>query len=287
MDATEELTRVLSLAQARLGDYARASQRLEALIAQQEAANIIGLHLGASYEARTRIAIWASDREAVTKYGKLTAQAYAHGQGSPLGARYERLMSEAHTQGVNVELALTKFEASMFGTTTLGRTVVSSAMANVTLRNAVNAHERAERALRMICDATGAHTAQFHIIEPTGLRVVASLGAPHETGSYEDVARLCLERACDADVGATQAASDEGSPAAGGTAGHSTVFYEPPTPRAILLTARHAEAPHHAAMVVLDPSARGVTTRDQHELFAAIAGFLLSVGDTPGVPAND
>jgi hypothetical protein len=38
---------------------------------------------------------------------------------------------------------------------------------------------------------------------------------------------------------------------------------------------------------VADASARTVTTREQHELLRAIASYLLSAGDTTGVPAND
>ena len=283
MDATEELTRVLALAEARLGDYGGASGRLETLLAQQEAAGILGINLGATYEARTRIAIWAGDRAAVDEYGQLTAAAYAHGQGSPLGARYERLMSEAEAHGVTVQLALTQFETTMFGGTVLAKAIPSATAALVALRAAATAEERAERALRLVCEATGARAGQLHVITSTGLRVGAVLGGPAQTDAYSDLARQCLEQAQRADGDATQFTSDS-IPA---TANAGTSLLDPLLQRAILLTGDGDDAARHAAVVVVDGAARAITTREQHQLLRAIASHLLSVGDTAGVPAND
>jgi hypothetical protein len=70
------------------------------LIAQQRALGVTGLHLGATYEARARIAIWDEDTAAIERYTQLTAEEYRHGSGSALGARYERLMSEARRASV-------------------------------------------------------------------------------------------------------------------------------------------------------------------------------------------
>jgi hypothetical protein len=94
------IRRALALAEAKLGDFAGASARLERVIEELKALDIQGLELGAAYEARARIAIWASDRESAEQYGRLTAQEYRYGNSSPLGARYERLMDEARTAGV-------------------------------------------------------------------------------------------------------------------------------------------------------------------------------------------
>jgi hypothetical protein len=285
MDATEELVRALSLAEARLGDFAQGSQRLDELLAQQVAAGIVGINLGATHEARTRIAIWAGDREAIEKHGQLTAEAYAHGQGSPLGARYERLMSEARSRGVSVQPALTQFETSMFGTTSIAKTVPNAAMASLTLRTASTQEERLGRALRLICDATGARAGQLHLIADNGLRVAAVLGDPQQTDAYGDLAQQCLDSALDEDVGATQMLSDAASVAAS-TSEDLSVLHQPMLQRAIVLTGERDEKPYHAAVVVLDGSARAATTREQHELLAVIASFLLTAGDTPGVLAN-
>jgi len=285
MTATEELTRVLALAEARLGEYASAAQRLEALVAQQEATGIVGINVGATYEARTRIAIWGGDREAVEKYGKLTAAAYAHGQGSPLGGRYERLMSEAQSHGVRVQLALTQFETSMFGNTTFVKAMPSATGIAVALRSASSAEERAERALRLACEATDARAGELHLITETGLQVTAVLGNPAQTDAYADLARQCLERALERDEGATQFV--DSSTASSSTAGPRTSLLQPLLQRAVLLTGEREGVRHHAAVVVIDASARVINVREQHEVLRAIASYLLSVGDTPGIPAND
>jgi Protein kinase domain/AAA ATPase domain len=88
------MARSVALAEAKLGEYAAAAERIEHVIAEQTQYGVSGVHLGASYEARTRIAIWAADYEAIEKFGRLTATVYRHGLDSPLGVRYERLLNE-------------------------------------------------------------------------------------------------------------------------------------------------------------------------------------------------
>ncbi len=93
--AAVPIARGVALAEARLGEHGGAAARLEAAIALQLSLGVSGLHLGASYEARARVAIMAADEAALALYATLTAREYRHGRGSPLGARYERLMREA------------------------------------------------------------------------------------------------------------------------------------------------------------------------------------------------
>jgi hypothetical protein len=89
------IARAVALAEAKTGAYHDAATRLDGVIAGQLELGISGLHLGASYEARARVAICAEDPQAVAHYAALTAREYRHGRNSPLGARYERLMHEA------------------------------------------------------------------------------------------------------------------------------------------------------------------------------------------------
>jgi hypothetical protein len=114
------IRRALALAEAKLGDHAHASERLEALARELIALDVTGLELGAIYEARTRVAIWAADQVAIEEYGRLTANEYRHGEGSPLGARYERLMDEARSAGVHVLPQLTEFETKLTTSTWSG-----------------------------------------------------------------------------------------------------------------------------------------------------------------------
>ena len=116
--AAHGISRMLALAEAKTGDGQGAAARLEALIADQVALGISGLHLGASYEARTRVAIGAGDERAIEHFAALTASAYRHGQGSPLGARFERLMHEAGRAGLSRPPRLSDFDAATTSVTT-------------------------------------------------------------------------------------------------------------------------------------------------------------------------
>ena len=66
------VARGLALAEAKLGDCARAAERIESVIAQAVELGIVGLNLGVLYEARTRIALWAGDRTALERRYKLS-----------------------------------------------------------------------------------------------------------------------------------------------------------------------------------------------------------------------
>ena len=105
--------RALAIAEAKLGDFAAASARLERVLDELRSFGIEGLELGATYEARTRVAIWAADPDAAERFGRLTAEEYRYGEASPLGARYERLWDEARTAGVAALPELIELKSSM------------------------------------------------------------------------------------------------------------------------------------------------------------------------------
>lgn len=111
-----DIARALSLALGKRLDYAGAAMRLEAVIEGQRRLGVTGLNLGASYEARARVAIWAGDSAAVEFYSGLTAREYRHGRGSPLGARYERLAREASGAGMRAP-ELSEFESTLLVST--------------------------------------------------------------------------------------------------------------------------------------------------------------------------
>jgi hypothetical protein len=98
--ASFPIRRALALAEGKLGQYAAASQRLSEVLSELEHYQIRGLELGATHEAYTRIAMWNADAAAVEVHGRRTAEEYRYGQGSALGARYERLMDEAQKSGI-------------------------------------------------------------------------------------------------------------------------------------------------------------------------------------------
>jgi len=110
--ASHPISRALALAEAQTGEHGRAAARLEAVIANQVELGITGLHLGASYEARARVAIWAADKAAIEHFAALTAREYRYGRGSPLGACYKRLLHEARRNGEAELPALADLEQS-------------------------------------------------------------------------------------------------------------------------------------------------------------------------------
>jgi hypothetical protein len=110
--ASHPISRALALAEAKLGDYGGAVARLDRVIEEQRSQGVTGLQLGSSYEARARIAIWASDGPSIDEFGRLTASEYRHGRNSPLGARYERLLNEAQRSAARALPALAEFVSS-------------------------------------------------------------------------------------------------------------------------------------------------------------------------------
>jgi tetratricopeptide (TPR) repeat protein/tRNA A-37 threonylcarbamoyl transferase component Bud32 len=175
------IRRGLALAQTKLGQYAAAVECLEALILEQQKRGTTGLLLGASYEARTRIAIWTGDALAVDQYSKLTAAEYRHGRGSALGARWERLMAEARrasqrTQRRPTDVESTTSKAAWESSTT------PIERADEFLRTASGAQERAARGLQLLCGDRGANIGYLYLVADRGVALVALHGtaAPPE-----------------------------------------------------------------------------------------------------------
>jgi tetratricopeptide (TPR) repeat protein len=172
--ALHDIARALALVEAKLGDYTSATARLSEVIAQQLELGVSGLNLGASYEARARIAIWAGDTAAVEEYAALTAREYRHGRGSPLGALYERLMAEARQAGVPVLPQLSEFESTVMAKTVLAHRLSVPVQVSQSMRSAESMGHRAVRALHLICDARGAHAGHLYLLAEGGLALAAS-----------------------------------------------------------------------------------------------------------------
>jgi len=161
------ISRALAIAEARLGDYRAAAERLEAVIAEQQQHAITGLQLGASYEARARIAIWAGDREALAQFGRLTATEYRYGRNSPLGARYERLMNEAGRAAAGRLPNLAEFSSTTrveFQSDKHGGNHALGAM--LAMQGTTTLVERAARALEMLCSEQTASGGQLYALRP-------------------------------------------------------------------------------------------------------------------------
>jgi hypothetical protein len=197
---SHEVARVLALAEAKLGEYDAAAARLEAVIIARKVLGVTGLGLGAVYEARARVAIWAGDDAALETYAELTAREYRHGHGSTLGARYERLMAEARR---TLNRASHAAGAGSIPLRTGFRTAAESV--GETLASASTPEERARRALKLLCDDRGARIGHLYLLGDGGLHLVASRGEPAPPEGLLEYAGGYYGRAISEDSDATAA----------------------------------------------------------------------------------
>jgi tetratricopeptide (TPR) repeat protein len=270
----DDVTRGLALAEAKLGEHASASERLSRLIAQQLGLGVSGLHLGASYEARARVAIEMSDRAAFQEYGALSAREYGHGRGSSLGARYERLLGDARRAGVDVPNALSEFESRVLGAS--GELDLAELSAE--LGRAGSTEARASSALRSICRAAAADGGELYLVLPDGglLWAASQPEHPPEPNRHKQ-AREALDRAL-GESGPTQVSSGTGSGEAEQSAsGPVSTDNGAGAERVLLLTS----GAHHVAVVLLQGGRAGEMLRGG--LLAQIGACLREAGDTSGL----
>jgi tetratricopeptide (TPR) repeat protein len=271
-----EIVRSLALAEAKLGRFESAAERLDAVIRSQVELGITGLHLGASYEARARVAIWAGDERGVAEFARLTAREYRHGQGSPLGARYERLMAEARVTAKGILPGLADFQ-SRFSSTSFPRTsatvVVTQAM-----KGADGARQRAERALGLLCHARAAPAGHLYLFGERGARLVASYGPDPPAGLSTFVDEYVERELSESDVATEFVEDGDVEPTENSntfTDDRGATYYP------LLLTASAEGATCYAGVAVLalseSPKAMDV------ELVLALGTHLMQMGDARGI----
>jgi hypothetical protein len=270
------IVRALALAEAKLGDYAQACARLEALIGQLTQLGISGLELGATYEARARIAIWSSDKAAIEHYGRLAAMQYRHGQSSPVGARYERLMDEARRAGVHVLPQLTEFHnllTSAWYSRVGAQSVVTDTLAAIRAPD-----ERAAHALRLLCQARAARSGHLYTNTRTGLRLAASFGTAVADKAHHAFATRYLEDQLDAaddvTVIANEVAEDLVTLSWQDRAG---IDYDPQ----LLMGVVDGET-LCAGVALLERGTHTAVEGNVHQLIDAVSAFLIRSGDADG-----
>jgi hypothetical protein len=193
--AAHEIRRALAVATVQVeGDSRAAARELDALIEEQKRLGVAGLHLGASYEARTRVAIQAQDREGIASFGALTALEYRHGSGSALGARYERLMNEVSRSGLDEALpALVSPQSTLDRSGECG-TLSAAALVAHTLNSAVDRTARAGRGLRLIAEACDARSAYLYLHVDGSLELAAAHAAPAPSSELTAFVRSFVKR---------------------------------------------------------------------------------------------
>ncbi len=253
--------RSLGLAEGKQGDFVEAAERIEGVIEELKSFGIEGLELGATYEARTRVAIWASDRDAAERFGRLTAQEYRYGQDSPLGARYERLWDEARVAGVAALPVLDEIKSSIT-TTHRSSTWTVEGFRSVSAATQTSG-EPVERAVKRVCEALGARAAHLYRNTQAGFELAASYGdAPAEPG-YETLIANRLKAMPQGDYDATVVETLPRSPDA--VCKSSGIAY-----RTTLLLSEVEGALVCAGAVIVDAESRCLTEAETSALISAL-----------------
>ncbi|HET8934944.1 MAG TPA: serine/threonine-protein kinase [Polyangiales bacterium] len=267
---TLDVERALALAHARLGDFAGAVVMIERVITAQKQLGVTGLNLGASYEARARIAIWARDELALTEFADLTAREYRRGT-SPLGARHEHLMDEARLafphRNVQAPVLRSVQPAS------------AAREASQRLRQATTGFERASLALSLLCEDRAAHIGYLYLMTKSGWALAATYGVKEVDAALEPFARAFLRAELEKLELATRINTDEPTPSLQATPGgvaHPVV----------LARARDADVDHVGiALLVMDE--RAATKRADARLPGVLAEQLVEAGDAAPCDLDD
>jgi hypothetical protein len=198
---SHDVARVLALAEAKVGALDAAAARLDALIAAKRAYGVAGLELGAVYEARARVAIWAGDEAAFDANAALAGKEYRHERGSTLGARWERLMAEARHRSRRGRG--TRRDGAAIPIHTGYRT--SAQRVTDALASASTPEERAHRAIRLLCEDRGARSGHLYLLGDQGLALAASHGAADPPEGLLGHVQAYFDRVAGEDTDATAA----------------------------------------------------------------------------------
>jgi hypothetical protein len=275
--ASHGISRAVAMAEAKTGDAERAAARLQAVIESQTALGVTGVHLGASFEARARVAIAAGDREAFQHYARLTALEYRHGRGSPLGARYERLARDGLAVDVGVLPNLAEFESGSLPRTHASSPFAATRLVLEMMKDAASSRDRAARVLDVLCNAAGASRGHLYLIRDGRLELAASRPAEPPPCTLAEFSRRHLEQALDENAPTMLVEPTDGAPTAFSEA--DGVQYRP----LLLGTPGSGELRYVAvAALVVDDWARAVP----QEIIAALADYLIRLGDTTGTLAT-
>jgi hypothetical protein len=301
------IRRALALAEAKLGDHESACARLEAVISELQAVKIRGLELGATYEARARVAIWSSDSPAIDRYGRLTAEEYRYGEGSALGARYERLMDEARNTGVIVLPELSDFQTKL--TTSNWRSMPSipgmrsipgmpiiPGMPNGSstpslpgprpsradevpelLAGTSSPQERASKVLALLCEARSARAGHLYLHTEKGLELVASHGAAAPGEALQEYVSRYVTEQLETDSHATAIEDHAGRYTSAAWVDPHGVAHQP-----ALIMGELDGMKVCAGAAVIEAPARMQTEVSTQQLLDSVANYLLRSGDARG-----
>ena len=278
---SHEISRALAVAEAKCGDYQGAAARLDLLIEEQRGLGVAGLYLGASYEARAHVAIWARDLKALDEYAARTAEEYRHARGSPLGARYERLMEEARRVEARKLPRLSQFAVSQTVITAISSHTSPATVVTEAMRGAEGTPERAARALALICKRHSASDGHLYLFGPSGLVLAAAyLPKPEPDGLPEYVNDYVQRQLGESVAGAPAAGAFVDATAHSWTDSHGVVRWP------LLLTAVVEGVPQCAGVAVLTGGDAGELLGGVSPLLQALGAHFIELGDARGVASH-
>jgi tetratricopeptide (TPR) repeat protein len=270
-----EVARALGLAEAKLGEFDAAAARLHRVIEAQKQLGVSGLLLGATYEARARVAILAGDEAALGEFAGLTAREYRRSSGSPLGARHERLMDEARVAFPHRMVTLTESEAHGAASSGIERQPTAARLVSQVLRQATTARERASFALSLLCEDRRASAGFLYLAADQGLVLAAAQGDSEASPELHHSA-LCFlrEQLADGEL-ATQVESELQATLVRGRDRPTTADGLP----MLIALGCPWQGSYQYVGVALLLSGSGQRTNAATQLAAAIATTLLEAGD--------
>ena len=260
------------------GEHDKALRIISDVISASEALGMGGLSLGAVYETRARIAIWAGDKPTFERFAERCAAEYKKGKNPALTAKFARLLAEA--QQKRISAVETTPEASEL--LALTYTETASETLNSQFIECVDHTERARCALTILLQSMDSFAGYLYGVSNDGrVNELASLPEVPADAALNRWLESCLRVELESQVSATATAEgDDDEP-------HSEVStrftdaegrsFEP-----VFLTTRGERDDRIAAILVMhvQPGPRTVPPKD---LLGQIAAQLLEHGDVSGI----
>jgi hypothetical protein len=267
------LSRSVAAAEARLGRFAEAFARVEAVVDEQKTLGVVGLQLGQSYELLARIALAANAAERFRHFAAMAREQYQPGKSSVLGALYERLMDEGREEGFVEQPAGPDVPVDLDAQR-------SAAEITALLAGCTSATERAERALGLLCDGDPPTRGHLLLYTEKGLELVASNIPSDSASEIVAFAKECLDREARANAVETGALAS----IALGTVSAEWQDTRGNVYDTVLLGATIADTFHIGGIALL-AKLDVQTVRSTNGLAEALAKALISAGDASSIAA--
>jgi hypothetical protein len=276
----------MALAETQLGQVQGAVTRIEQLIATQRELRVRGLFLAQSYVIRTQIAIAAGDAAAATHYAALVLAEPGGDKLLSQAAQREPWLAEARRAGVDLALAPTAFEVSVFGTNRSATWSPEAERLRGALAACSSAEQRAARALELLCElADGASGYLYLVAADRALNLAAKRHAKEPDAFSVQFARGFFAQQIDDEglsLGLTRATYMLSLPGA--------AFYKDPRgseSQLFMLTTKQRGSLAYVGLGVLQANPSAEPAAQLASLLAVLAEALLRAGDSPGVRACD